>query len=94
VPVILLLQAEADAFAPDASLTVSASSDFLHTLTFAQSGPAFTLPEGFTANSVGGNIVDNQFVGGEADAVPEPATLALVSSGLLAIASARRRRRA
>lgn len=58
-------------------LPVSASSDFSHTLTFAQSGPVFTLGAGETANAPDVGIVLNDYV-----AVPEPMSLAgLVVAG-------------
>jgi len=36
--------------------------NFSDGLNFPSTGPVFTLPAGYTANSVSGNIVDNQFV--------------------------------
>ncbi len=49
-----------DNFGPGSA---SATVDFLNSMSFPTSGPVFTLPEGFTANSTDGNIVDNLFVG-------------------------------
>jgi hypothetical protein len=34
-----------------------------HTFGFSSSGPVFNLPDGYTVNSVSGNIVDNHYVG-------------------------------
>jgi hypothetical protein len=42
-------------------------ASFGHTFGFPTSGPVANLPEGYTLNSISGNIVDNQFV------PPEPA---------------------
>jgi hypothetical protein len=60
----------------------NAHADFLHTAGFSLTGPAFNLPAGYTANSNDGLIVDNQFVGSEAPAAPEPASWALLATGL------------
>jgi hypothetical protein len=62
-----------DNFGPGSA---SAEVNFLNTMSFPTVGPVFILPEGFTANSISGNIVNNQFV------VPEPATFWLFGSGL------------
>ena len=58
-----------------------AQSNFFNTVHFPTSGPVFNLPAGFTANSVCGLIVNNQWAG----AVPEPSTgvLAIVAGGLM-----------
>jgi hypothetical protein len=45
-----------------------ATADFSDGLSFSTSGPVFTLPAGFTANSADADIVDNQF--GAPPAVP------------------------
>ena len=72
--------------------TFAASSDFLHTLTFA-SGDVFTLPAGYSVNSPDGSIVDNRFVSVEGPVpVPEPATLMLLITGSIAGAIRSRRR--
>jgi len=70
--------------------TAAGSSDFSRTLTFPGSGVVLNLPEGWTANSLDGCIVDNHFVCGSA---PEPAAalVGAVSLGSL-LALARRRR--
>jgi hypothetical protein len=62
-----------------------ATADFPDGLSFPTSGPVFTLPAGFTANSVDANIVDNQL--GGPPAVPAMtgwgrAFLGLVLAGL------------
>jgi hypothetical protein len=73
-------------FGGDAFKT-TANSGFLGTLTFATDGPVFSLPDGYTVNSVDAGIIDNTF------AVPEPSTLALANIGILAaLAYAARRR--
>jgi hypothetical protein len=63
-------------------------SNYSNALSFARSGPVFTLPENYTADSPSGKIVDNHFV-------PEPANIVLLGPGLcvwLWMAVRRRRR--
>ena len=60
---------------------INANVNSLNSLSFALSGPALMLPDGFTANSEFGSIVDNQFASG-VSALPLPATLPLFGSGL------------
>jgi hypothetical protein len=62
-----------------------AASSFSHTFSFATAGDVFTLPAGYTVNSVEGNIVNNRFVGlaAEPEPVPEPGPLALLATALL-----------
>jgi PEP-CTERM motif len=52
---------------------------------FAADGPVFNLWEGFTANSVSGNIVDNRWVVDSAtpNSVPEPTSVLLFALGSL-----------
>jgi hypothetical protein len=57
----------------------SSTVHFGNTLKFAVNGPVFDLPAGWTANSVQGNIVNNQFI--PPAGVPEPGTLGLVLMG-------------
>lgn len=64
------------------SFNAAANTDFSGTLAFATDVPVFTLPPGYTANSVEGGIVNNQFV-------PEPATLSLLALGSLLFARRR-----
>lgn len=59
--------------------------DAMNTAGFLPGASIFNLPEGYTANSGGGIIVNN------ATTVPEPSTLALVALGLLGIGWGRRR---
>lgn len=61
-------------------------SNFMNTFSFASSGPVFTLPAGYTANSASGMIVDNHVV-------PAPASLLLLGTGIIALGSRLRRRR-
>lgn len=55
--------------------TVNANTNFLNTLTFAQAGPVFNLPSGYTINSVDAGIVDNV-------AIPETSAFLLAGAGI------------
>ena len=75
-------------FSNSFGLNVFANTDFSHTFAFASTGPVFTLPVGYTANSPDAQIVNNSFV-------PEPSSqlqLACGSAALLLICRPRRRR--
>ena len=73
-----------DPLAPATSFNMS-ESDYGHTVTFSLSGPVFTLPDGYTVNSVDGNIVDNRWIDTrDAQPVPEPASVVTILSGLAA----------
>lgn len=61
--------------------TVTGSPDDVFLTLLAGGSPVFLLPEGYTANSVDGQI-ENTFYVGE---VPEPAGLILLSAGALAL---------
>ncbi len=66
--------------------SANASIDFLNTMSFPTNGAVFILPNGFTANSVSGNIVDNQFVGvSTTSPVPEPSSFALLGTACIAL---------
>lgn len=67
--------------------TVGGFADFGNTASFNFDGPVFNLPEGYTANSVSGGIVNNRFV-----LVPEPGPALLVAATALPLLSWRRRR--
>jgi hypothetical protein len=82
----LSLSLTADAFCQSTGSGCSQIIDFSNTLKFAQSGPVFTLPAGWTANSADGRIVNNAFVN-----VPEPSSGALVAASLAGIVARRRR---
>lgn len=79
---VVRLKLAAFAHATDnlAAGTSNATIDFSPGMGFPSSGPIFTLPAGFTANSVDGGIVDNQL--GSAPQVPAmggPAIVALAT---------------
>lgn len=57
-----------------------AESAFGNSISFPISGPVFNFPDGYTANSLDGLIVDNRWTGG-VTAVPEPSSLTLLVLG-------------
>jgi hypothetical protein len=63
-------------YGPDVT---DAVSNYRHTLSLPTSGPVFDLPQGYTVNSVEGDIVNNSFVGGATEPIPEPSTLVMSS---------------
>jgi hypothetical protein len=71
------------------SASGEATADFYHSLSFATSGDVFNLPDGYTVNSVSGNIVNNRWVGATA---PLPSTMLLLGSGLVCLGGWRRLR--
>ena len=85
-PVDLGLGAIATAFVngPTGQVTF-ADVDFFNTFAFDPDQP-FTLPDGFTVNSVSAGIVDNQVV-------PEPSSVLLLATGVLMLSGADRLRR-
>lgn len=68
-----------------------ASADFMHTLGFTPGMPVFDLPDGYTAESADGRIVNNRFV---PTAIPEPRPFSLAAVALLGLAVHRRWRSA
>ena len=67
----------------------NAFSNFFDTVHFSTTGPVFNLPDGFTANSATGLIVNNQWAG----AVPEPGSIVLSILGCMGLTVFRRSRR-
>jgi len=93
--VTMNLQAFAET-AYDATALSSATANFYNSLSFAKSGPVFNLPEGFSAFSTDGSIVDNVWIDpripvGPAP-VPLPASFLLLLTGGLAVRFAGKRR--
>jgi hypothetical protein len=75
----------------------TAFSDFLNTAGLWDGGPLFNLPQGYTAHSLDGLVVDNRLVlpgsgGGGPAPVPAPPTLALFLLGAAAALAPRIRR--
>ena len=67
------------------ALEAEAYAAFEHTLSFDPLGPVFELPEGFGADAPSAGIAGNRFV------VPEPAPLAIVAFGLVALSATGKR---
>jgi len=84
----MFLQVNAQVSVPrGGSISISTSTDFAHTASFATNAPAFNVPEGYTVNSVQAGVADNTFI-----LTPTPGAF-----GLFAVAGAatvQRRRRA
>ena len=71
--------------APD--FMIDSLADFSHTLNFAQSGPVFSLPVGYTVDSVSANVVNNV-------ALPEPSSVMSTIGGFLFLLALRAHRTA
>ena len=69
----------------DNSGLAESSANFGSTMSFVTNQPVFSLPSGYTANSVSGGIVANQYV-----LTPEP-TSAMLAAIALVMAAAHRR---
>ena len=67
------------------------TADFMHTLGFTPGMPVFNLPDGYTADSADGHIVNNRFV---PTVIPEPHPFSLAAMGLFGLAVHRRWRSA
>ncbi|MDP1661169.1 MAG: hypothetical protein Q8L55_04560 [Phycisphaerales bacterium] len=83
----MFLQVNAQVSVPSGgSVVISTSTDFAHTASFATSGPAFNLPEGYTVNSAQAGVVDNTFI-----LTPTPGAFGLLSmAGAAALGRGRR----
>ena len=62
------------------SVSGQAAAIFDHTLSFPKDGPVFNLPEGYTANSLDGMIVDNRWT-----PVPIAPASVFLGTGLLSL---------
>lgn len=92
-PLLMTLQLSTGAGAGGSGSPESAKALFSNSFEIPFGINAFVLPDGVTANS-GDWLVNNRRVGEEdPSVVPEPATLALMSTGLSYLALRRRRRR-
>jgi hypothetical protein len=67
-----------------------ASADFMHTLGFTPGMPVFNLPDGYTADSADGRIVNNRFV---PTVIPEPRPVGLAAVAVMGLGVYRRWRR-
>ena len=70
----------------DNSGLAESSANFGSTMSFVTNQPVFSLPAGYTANSVSGGIVANQYV-----QTPEPTSATLAAIALVIVAARRRR---
>ena len=66
------------------------NSQFLNGLAFLSGGPVFNLPDGVTANDPDISLVNNVFT--DTGTVPEPDSLILIGTGLVAVAGFTRRK--
>ena len=65
-----------------------------HSLSFVTGQPLFSLPDGFTVNSISANVVNNRFIDPSAppsQSVPEPSAIFLIGSSVLLAGWKRRR---
>ena len=88
IKIILGVDATSTLDGTDSGL-VLAAAHFSNTLSFVTDGPVFSLPEGYTANSISGNIVDNRFVPA---VVPLPAGIWLLGTAFAALGGRLRQR--
>ena len=83
VELFVRVQGSAGGYSTSFDAFADALVDFSHTVTFANSGPVFNIPDGYSVNSVEAQITDNAFV-------PEPAGLTLLGMGAVGLLCGRR----
>jgi hypothetical protein len=82
----MFLQTNAQVSVPRAgTISLGTNTNFGHTASFATTGPAFDVPDGYTVNSAEASVTDNAFV-----LVPAPASVGVMAAG--GVAMIRRRR--
>ena len=91
--VIFNLSADVSA-ASGGDSNVTSTFDVFNTMSFSESGPAFTVPEGFTVNAPELNILDNVWTDPRPSTVPVPAAAWLFGSAMLGLVGLARRKKA